>query len=295
MENQIKIWKFTYRTWWYIFYCLQGLLAILIVGMLSSPRWIYSNSEFTVNTTIYDPSTNRIFETVRFKGGLIRCKSGCTDSFGNLSSDWCAYYDDLDEQDVESLCKMFTVLYLGGAICVLFEIIGLIAIIVWFSSMVCYMGKIKSIMVSFCCSVCVCISHYIAIIVWLGITGATYNDDCSEIPKDGERVPLCASDGPSLGLFLLLFIPVVVGLYMFIGCKIKMSHGFDGFGGKLEPVIVETVSNANGPFVEMSMGVNKNYGNSFVATNNTVPDAKIKNISHDISGFDKESGHSLKK
>lgn len=294
MENEIKIWRLTYRTWWYIFYGLQALLAILIVGMLSSPRWIFSNSDFIVNTTIYDTSTNRIFEAIKFKGGIIRCKSGCTDSFGNLSSDWCAFYDNLDEQDVESLCKMFTGLYIGGAMCVLFELIGLIALIVWFSTMACYIGRIKSLMVSFCCSTCVCISHYIAIIIWLGITGASYNDDCSGIPNDGERVPLCASDGPGLGLFLLLFIPVVVGLYIFIGCKVRISHGFNGFGSKLEPVIVETVSNANGGFVESSLGISKSYGNSFVVTNNELPDMHLHNVGKDIRNFDKERNKNKK-
>ncbi|OMJ79556.1 hypothetical protein SteCoe_20408 [Stentor coeruleus] len=252
--------------------------------MLATPKWIYSDSNFIVNTTLYDTSTNMLFYSYRFKGGIIRCKDGCSDSYGNLSSDWCAKYDSLDADDIESVCKMFVSLYWGAVICVFFEAVCFIAIAVWSATMACYMNKVNSIFMTFCCSICVLICHYIAILAWLEMSGASYSDDCSSVPTNGETIPLCGSHGPGLGLFLMVFIPAVVVLYFAVACRIKTTHGFNGFGGKLEPIEPEVKPKEVKAFPATTV-VYPRHVTSIGHLKNEFPDHSFQHVPTDQSSF----------
>lgn len=253
--------------------------------MLATPKWIYSDSDFIVNTTLYDTSTNMLFYSYKFQGGIIRCKGGCSDSYGNLSSDWCAKYDSLDEDDIQSVCKMFMSLYWGAVVCVFFEAICFIAIAVWLATMACYMNKINSIFITFCSSICVVICHYIAILAWLGISGASYSDDCLSVPINGETIPLCGSHGPSIGLFLMIFIVMVVVLYFIVACRIKNTHGFNGFGGKLEPIDNRSKENELNAFSATAVMFPPRHVTSIGHLKNEFPNQTFQHVPTDQSSF----------
>lgn len=53
---------------------------------------------------------------------------------------------------------------------------------------------------------------------------ANFKNECNIFPLDGSQPILCAADGPSLGIFLMVIFPIIVGFYLFIGCKAYRSN-----------------------------------------------------------------------
>ena len=107
---------------------------------------------------------------------------------------------------------------------VIAEVIAMIAIIVWGLVLLCFNNKVNCFWLTYCCSGCAWVAHYLGTLFWLGITSANYNADCSVTPYNGKGPTVCTGDGPALALFTLIFLPVIVILFCIVGCHAQRKH-----------------------------------------------------------------------
>lgn len=258
--------KLKLRIWWYIFFGVQFLLVIFIIGSLASEKWVKTN--FTSCTFEEDNGYSYSTFCGKFAGNLSKCKEGCDETYASESVSWCDFdndsnYDSYDNAG-DSLCLMFYGLYIGALILIIFEISTFISIIVWCSTMICTLYKCNCFWMTCCCSVCSCVSHFLGMIIWFAITKANFNNDCSTFPSDGSQPKLCATDGPGLGVFIMVIFPIIVAFYLYIGCDansrykegtINVGPAVDGgnnFNGVVPTnhIIAEDINNENAVFIK---------------------------------------------
>ncbi|OMJ69872.1 hypothetical protein SteCoe_32285 [Stentor coeruleus] len=218
MNGNMVISKLKLRIWWYIFFGLQFLIVIFIIGSLASAKWV--RGDFFSCTKGY-PCEN-------FEGTLSTCKSMCDGTYESESETWCSS-EDYSENDsiydtADSLCVTFFGLYIGALILIVFEIATFISMIVWCSTMICTLIKCNCFWMTCCCSVCSCLSHFLGMIIWFAVTKTNFNNDCSELLYDGSQPKLCGKDGPGLGVFIMVIFPIIVGFYLYIGCNANSKH-----------------------------------------------------------------------
>ncbi|OMJ69870.1 hypothetical protein SteCoe_32283 [Stentor coeruleus] len=235
MYGKIKVGKFTLRIWWYIFLAQQIGLIILMIGTFSSNIWVQTNSNFYANKNNYTFSESQlnlqytgVFNGKDFKGSINSCHEGCEFSYISEASDWCSIYNDFDDEhkdedyekynQAKSLCLMFYSLYAGSSSFFVFEILSIIAIIFWLSSMMCILRKLNCFWLTYCCSVCGCFCHYIGILLWFGFTKSGFKDKCNDFPKNGTIPHVCAKEGPGLAVAVMIVFPIVTIFYIIIAC-----------------------------------------------------------------------------
>ena len=122
------------------------------------------------------------------------------------------------------MCYTFAGLGIGAIIFIIFEVISIIIIKVWICSMFASMSINGCFCMNYSCSVTSCVCHYIAIIGWLTVSGATYSNSCSTFHTDGTKLPLCSQDGPDLGLFLMLIMPIIIAMFIIVACKAQKAQ-----------------------------------------------------------------------
>ena len=257
MYSQIKVGPLRLKIWWFIFLAIQVFFLAIMIGTFGTQFWTHSSisnsyismadfegyySGTLTHTNYFDGST--------FSGSLIKCENGCGDNYRNAKSDWCDVYDNLKEQEnpcvtncqqqneSKTLCDTFNALSMGTGVFFVFEVASMIGIVVWSGVMFCFLRKIQQCFCcTYCCSVFSCITHYIAIISWIMVSGSMFKNDCSTFPSDGSKIHLCNNDGPGLGLFLMIVLPMAVVFYHVIACKASKRKDFAGQndGGQMNP------------------------------------------------------------
>ena len=237
LNKDALVWKFPIKIWWYIYFGLQLFLIAFMIGSLATPRWVHTSSKFVISKGLCnnDPRTyNQGFDGSSFQGSLAQCTQGYCSDYRTETSDWCNIYNDINTgktvsycslDQVNSMCKLFTGLSAASGVFVLFEVIALIAIIVWGSAMLCSYRSMTCYCCVHCCSICTFIAHYIAILGWIGISGSTFSSSCDTFPSNGSMPPICTNDGPGLGLFILIVIPFIVVSFVTVACYAK-RNGF---------------------------------------------------------------------
>jgi hypothetical protein len=232
--HQEKFACFSYKLWWILFFCLQAFVIVIMVGTLTTPRWVHSENSLWQNTD----TTNgyRGYIGYYFEGSLTSCtdNKGCVDSYGQNAQDWCNFYNEqhglYGDSDyvktVLSICLQFATLYYGSGIFLLAELIAIVSIIIWAVMNLLIWRQRNCFCMSFCCSACLWVAHYIGTIIFLGLTNTNFNGKCSDTPTNGNRPMLCANDGPGLALFNLLFIPVLVVGFCIVGCRVQRVNAF---------------------------------------------------------------------
>mmetsp|Transcript_30664 Transcript_30664/g.30303 ORF Transcript_30664/g.30303 Transcript_30664/m.30303 type:complete len:159 (-) Transcript_30664:47-523(-) len=58
--------------------------------------------------------------------------------------------------------------------------------------------------------------HFIAFFTWVNVTDASFDDSCKWNAKTDNNPGVCTKDGPNISLFLTIFIPIVVVLYIIV-------------------------------------------------------------------------------
>lgn len=117
--NKLKL-----RIWWYIYFGVQFLLVIFMIGCLGSEKWISSS------IPVCSLDNYSTFCGV-FEGSLSTCKKGCDNTYAEEYASFCVDIDIGDSDDInDSYCKMFAGLYFGAAVLIVFEMISFISIIV---------------------------------------------------------------------------------------------------------------------------------------------------------------------
>ena len=238
MYSQSKIGFLPLRIWLFIFLGVQVFFLVIMVATFGTQYWVFTQID-NAYITSYEFAPyytgalvyNDYFDGSNFKGAYTTCTEGCDGTFASQTSDWCNIYRNLNDNEnpcfftcpeqwvSESLCATFYLLLVGLVVFFLFEVASMIGICVWSCTMFCAAKRFhQCFCTTYCCAVFSCVSHYIAIISWLVITGAKYNNDCDAFPDTGGRIQMCNSDGPRLALFMMIVFPIAVVIYFIIAC-----------------------------------------------------------------------------
>ena len=247
MSDHPKFLCFTFRVWWFIFLFFNLLLVALMIGSLGAGKWVYTDVNAGMVNLKWDDEDNNVFNGKEFEGSLYMCTESCDESWGKLAGEWCDFYsdvkDDADsniyfavlEDPAQSVCALYFVLFIGGAVYSAFEILALVGLVCWTIGMFMYWAKVKCCLVfSMVCSGCVWFGHYVAFIFFMIFTRTNYMGNCDEWEDDGMNPELCAGDGPALGLFIAIIVPFIVITYCIVGCRLKNKHGPDGLRQKAD-------------------------------------------------------------
>eukprot|EP00358_Blepharisma_japonicum_P000766 CAMPEP_0202949214 /NCGR_PEP_ID=MMETSP1395-20130829/15220_1 /ASSEMBLY_ACC=CAM_ASM_000871 /TAXON_ID=5961 /ORGANISM="Blepharisma japonicum, Strain Stock R1072" /LENGTH=150 /DNA_ID=CAMNT_0049652047 /DNA_START=420 /DNA_END=872 /DNA_ORIENTATION=+ len=62
----------------------------------------------------------------------------------------------------------------------------------------------------------VVVCHYIATIAWLANANAEFKSDCDWDGNQTDVPTVCAKDGPSIAIFLMVFLPILVIVFIFV-------------------------------------------------------------------------------
>lgn len=242
MYGNIRVGKCTLRTWWYIFYLTQFFLIILSTSAFFAQSWAIS--DFHIKVEKNDPTSLKSYSGFfngQFKGSFNSCIEGCSSTYSTESKDWCEIFSSMDKireyyskdpyySQVKSICSMFHSLYLGMIAYLSLQTLSLLAVCIWFASMVCFVKRTQCFWTSYFCAGCSCLSQFISFLMWFGITGARFGDMCSVFPLDGSHPPICARDGPGLGVAIIISFSLAVAGYFIVTCVAYPKRSFNDSG-----------------------------------------------------------------
>jgi hypothetical protein len=184
----------------------------------------------------------------KFEGGLIRITEGLdgiADPFNPVNSSIdvsdssfirisCAsgFLIDIWNKDTtneqqwnfySSWEKMFDDLWFAGGFFLAFELQALVCIVIVIVTLILIFKERFYLGLNFCASVCLWLSHVIAIMGWIGLLDVTFSDDCEELNDEDEAPTLCATTGPRLGIFVLVLLPFIMIPYFVVFCFFRRA------------------------------------------------------------------------
>jgi hypothetical protein len=70
------------------------------------------------------------------------------------------------------------------------------------------------------------VCHYLAILVWIGLTKARFDDECEELyNSDHSAPPICAKAGPRIGIAMLIYYPfLTIPFLLYVWLKHRQSN-----------------------------------------------------------------------
>ena len=109
-----------------------------------------------------------------------------------------------------SWCSLFKKLWFAAGFYTTLEVMSLVCcVIVIIIIMLFIQGKPHS-RLAFLFSNAVWVFHYLAILVWIGLTKARFDDNCENLYNSDQTNPeVCAKAGPRVGIFILIYLPFV--------------------------------------------------------------------------------------
>ncbi|CAG9319411.1 unnamed protein product [Blepharisma stoltei] len=221
----LTVFKLDHRVFWAIFWILHLFLIACMIGILCSQNWVKSESSLTP-----------------FEGSLSKVTNGYDkideDSYTSLSDSYCTK----SHNSSDSFCKTFEDLSAAYTVYLVFEVIGMICILIWAIILGCFIFNINCFPCTFCCSTCALASHYIALFGWIVISKANFEGDCTDSMNEqpnSKRPHLCVSEGPKLSLFLAIFIPIVVISFVVIGATALYKKSNQGLEESEKPPAVD--------------------------------------------------------
>jgi hypothetical protein len=209
--------KFIY----FIYICLLSITIIFLIGFLASPSWVSQGEgrgKWKGSLTEVKDISNDFPEAFQDYEG---------DSYSSVADDIC----DSDEGSdiVDALCDMFTNLYAASIVVILFEVFNILVILVWiFIIFMVFRGR-NYFIVSLIVPAAALAAHLIAFSAWMGIANATFEDDCDDFNDGSDPAKVCAESGPKFGLFILIWIILLYGLWFLfkLQSKLIMQKSFE--------------------------------------------------------------------
>lgn len=224
--KDIKILKVNSKTCWISFIVAQLVLVAFMIATLAVPNWVK-----------LDPDADSRY---KFEGALLMVSDGLTGIQNPLNAS--ATVDISENSYIRISCaskflveiakkelnseeywnlynawySMFDDLWFAGGLFLVFEVTALVSIAVVIATIVLMFWEKYYFHLNLCASVCLWISHIIAIIGWVGYLDVTFSDDCNDLYDGTDPPTVCATTGPSLGLFVLIFLPFIMIPYFFV-------------------------------------------------------------------------------
>lgn len=211
----------------FIYLLYIGLLTItliFLIGFLASPSWV-SQGEGSAKwkgslTEVKDISHNIQIGSKDYEG----------DSYSSIADDICDSDDEWAESDLnDAICDMFTNLYAASIVVILFSVFNILVICVWiFIIFMVFRGR-NYFIVSLIVPAAALAAHLIAFSAWMGIANATFEDDCEDFNDGSDPAKVCAESGPKLGLFILIWMVLLYGLWFLfkLQSKLIMQKNFE--------------------------------------------------------------------
>jgi len=224
----------------FIYIALQIFIIGFILGGLINRNWVESDASKEVTYYSSDDSSDYSYESYTvdfdsFSGGVLACFKGCgqTERYNEISYDACEN-DNSDE--VKTICSTMKILSSGGTFKIIFDVLTLILVILWFSFMVCPFKNRKCFKATYCFSASSCIVYYVGSLGWFGITSASFSNCSDSFPDDGEKLILCAVDGPAIIVTLMVIYPFIVTSYVIFAIKANKNRPFEEVPPQIELV-----------------------------------------------------------
>lgn len=243
------------RYWWFLSLFNQAFLVILMISCLATPKWVKQGDY-----------------AYEWEGGVIACTTckyltciGC----GSFDNELYTSLKDDGQCSAslisESFCSAFDDLSAAGGVYFFFEILSLIALFAWMTR-VAFLLFAKD-----CCSrqrwlgylypALALLFHLLGLVIWAGISEAKFDDDCKNDDFDGSKPTLCATNGPALAVFTVIFYAIAVGIYVFPYVKM-MPQSAKKPEEPADPVAASDVplQGSNSPFASLNNPSPRRFG-----------------------------------
>lgn len=238
---------------WVIFIVLFLFTIGFMIATLSTDKWIELKPDSDDDFTYLYPIPPYVYYVYgvdyEFKGSIYKIVDGLSDvrTFLNPSALTSNSLDlegapysrvgcgscfiiDVSSSDVigqenwdfyYSWCNMMKRLWFGAGFYITLEIISLVCVVIAIIVSILFVLEKPHFRLAFLSAGGIIICHYLAILVWIGLANATFDDDnCDNLfYSDDNHTPpkVCAKAGPRLSLFILIFLPfVIVPFYIFV-------------------------------------------------------------------------------
>lgn len=183
----------TTRYWWFLILFFQHTLIIFMIGCLGTQRWVRQGNDLT-----------------EWEGSLLYVETGPESIKSEL-------YMDLKDSDCETLkhlCNTFDVLQTAAGAYVFFELISIIFTFIWMLRVVFHLYEKRFLpdWVSYLWPSLGFLCHILAIIIWAGVTEASFENDCSNLSDE----KICSTNGPALAIITVLFWLFYGSIYIFV-------------------------------------------------------------------------------
>jgi hypothetical protein len=202
----IKIYKLSLKNWYYIVLVLNLTAILLMIGSLSTNRWVKQGEDETL-----------------WEGGLTVCEKCDGDfeeeKYDDIASDVC----DID--GLEGFCDQFEQLALAGTVYFALDIVSIVVVAVWSIRIVfCLFGRmIFRDILSYLLAVSSCMIHTAGFIVWIALSNAEYAASCDEVSRT-EAKTLCPTHGPGLALGTISVLGVSNLIFILIFSRRKQAQ-----------------------------------------------------------------------
>lgn len=207
----------------FIYFTFLGLLSITIIfliGFLAAPTWVSQGEGMTEWKGSLTKLTDNSDDLPDFLSDL----EG--DSYSSVADDFCdssGKFKYVSSDLRNALCDLFENLYDASVVVILFEMINLLAIIAWMSLITLVFYGRNFFLLSLIVPGIALASHLIAFCSWIGIADATFEDDCKDLNDGDEPDKTCAQAGPKLGLFILIWMVFLYGLWFLFKLLSKLT------------------------------------------------------------------------
>ena len=231
MKGDAKGGKCSFKVLFLTSLLIQALMALTMITSLLTNAWVYF--EFDSTNPEFAISDSEAFNSQSFKGSLVGCHKGCSNSYATEYKAWCSFSNETTSNipitnissvpEAHSLCQMFTGLYSGMISYLVFELLSLLGLSIWFSMLVLLLNGKRILCLTYFISIFSFISHFFAILLWAEFTGAGFLS-CSVFPSNGSKPVLCIDAGPRLAMFTLVIFFVFLGIYLILARILYTRH-----------------------------------------------------------------------
>lgn len=248
--------KSNFQVFWVIFIILYLFAIGSMIATLVTEKWVEidpnNDDNFTYTYPVPGfPVQPIIGKSYKFKGSLTTLTDGLdalntymnpaplstidlsNKPYSKVGCGLC-FIVDVSEEDTfdetlwdfyNSWCSLFKRLWFAAGFYTTLEVMSLVSCLaVILIIMLFIQGKPHS-RLAFLFSNAVWVFHYLAILVWIGLTKARFDDDCENLYNSDQTNPeVCAKAGPKVGVFILIYLPfITIPFLIYVYLKHKDS------------------------------------------------------------------------
>lgn len=193
-KQQFELFDVRFVNWWRVFLAALSLLFCLMIGGLSTQRWVEQGQGDTY-----------------WKGSLLSCNS-CPGNWTDES------YEDIADEECKftyrprtGYCDQFESLRDAGKSYIALEVLSLVCLVAWGTrvALELYNKPILTNEIAYAVPVIGAALHLCALIEWCLVSNSFYDSDCPDLTDGDSKEKLCSLDGPALALTVAILYPIL--------------------------------------------------------------------------------------